>query len=184
MFCPKCSQQQASEEIRFCSRCGFLLTGIAEVIKNDGLIPAKSNQETKNLTTPRKKGFKQGLFMLLILLLTSPILLIIGKELEIHPAPLFLTLFVLFISAVIRMIYALMFESGEALHSTPKDFQAAPGTLGGQQNVGSLPPAQANPAADFVPPAGGNWRDTNDFAYSTVTDATTKQLDKKSESEK
>lgn len=27
MFCPKCGQEQASESLRFCSRCGFKLNG-------------------------------------------------------------------------------------------------------------------------------------------------------------
>ncbi len=30
MFCPKCGQEQASESVRFCSRCGFKLNTIEE----------------------------------------------------------------------------------------------------------------------------------------------------------
>ena len=30
MYCPKCGQQQVSDEMRFCSRCGLALTGLAE----------------------------------------------------------------------------------------------------------------------------------------------------------
>lgn len=30
MFCPKCGQQQASESVRFCSRCGFKLNIVEE----------------------------------------------------------------------------------------------------------------------------------------------------------
>jgi hypothetical protein len=32
MFCPKCGQEQASESVRFCSRCGFRLNGFEEAI--------------------------------------------------------------------------------------------------------------------------------------------------------
>jgi hypothetical protein len=179
MYCPKCSQQQASAEIRFCSRCGFLLTGVAEVVKHNGIIPGAAQQENKKLATPRKRGVKQGLFALLLLLLTSPILLILGKELEIHPAPLFLTLFIVFISSIIRMIYAVMFESNEPDISTQNDFQAARSGLGDKRNAGSLPPPQTNPVSDFVPPMQGNWRDSKELVFSSVTDVTTKQLDKK-----
>src|SRR5215213_3630989 len=173
MYCPKCSQQQASEEIRFCSRCGFLLTGIAQVIENNGLIPDTSKQKNGKLLTPRKKGIKQGLFALLLLILTSPILLIIAKEIELHPAPLFLTLFVLFISCLIRMIYALMFESNEPAVAAPNDSQTAQNILNGQPNAKSLPAAQANPVSDFVPPVHGKWRDSNELVFSSVTDVTT-----------
>ena len=179
MYCPKCSQQQASEEVRFCSRCGFLLTGINEVIKNDGQIPVKSNRENKKLSTPRKKGIKQGLFALLLLILTSPIVLIIGKELEVHPAPLFLTLFIVFIAAIIRMIYALMFQSNETFASEDIDLQNTQNMFQNKTNAGSLPSPETNPLADFVPPMQGKWRDSNDLVLSSVTDVTTKQLDKK-----
>src|ERR1051326_2943236 len=30
MFCSKCGQEQASESVRFCSRCGFKLSAIEE----------------------------------------------------------------------------------------------------------------------------------------------------------
>lgn len=30
MFCPKCGQEQLSESVRFCSRCGFELNAVAE----------------------------------------------------------------------------------------------------------------------------------------------------------
>lgn len=30
MFCPKCGEEQASESIRFCSRCGFKLNNVEE----------------------------------------------------------------------------------------------------------------------------------------------------------
>jgi uncharacterized membrane protein YvbJ len=32
MFCPNCGQEQASESVRFCSRCGFKLNSIEETL--------------------------------------------------------------------------------------------------------------------------------------------------------
>jgi len=178
MYCPKCSQQQVSGDVRFCSRCGFLLTGIAEVIKNDGLIPGASKQGNKSQSTPRKKGIKEGLFALILLILTSPILLIIGKVLELHPAPLFLSILILFISCVIRMIYAVMFQSGEPSAAEASDAENR-NIFADKKSAASLPPAQTNPVSDFVPPMQGKWRDSNELIFSSVTDVTTKQLDKK-----
>ena len=39
MYCPKCSQQQPSDEMRFCSRCGFPLATVATLVSNNGTIP-------------------------------------------------------------------------------------------------------------------------------------------------
>ena len=73
MHCPKCGQQQLSEDTRFCSRCGFLLTGIVEVIANGGVLLANSRVGAKSISTPRKTGLKQGLFIFLLSFLLVPL---------------------------------------------------------------------------------------------------------------
>ena len=48
MFCPKCNQQQPTETMRFCSRCGFPLAGVAILLQNNGALPepfVESNQK-------------------------------------------------------------------------------------------------------------------------------------------
>jgi len=37
MYCPKCSQQQVSDELRFCSRCGFSLIAVKELIESSSV---------------------------------------------------------------------------------------------------------------------------------------------------
>ena len=37
MFCPKCSQEQVSDETRFCSRCGFQLNVVKALLAEDSL---------------------------------------------------------------------------------------------------------------------------------------------------
>ena len=39
MFCPNCSQQQVSEETKFCSRCGLPLGLVAEIVAYGGFLP-------------------------------------------------------------------------------------------------------------------------------------------------
>ena len=39
MFCPKCSQAQASDEMRYCSRCGFPLETVTLLLNSDGVLP-------------------------------------------------------------------------------------------------------------------------------------------------
>lgn len=180
MYCPKCSQEQSVENIRFCSRCGFLLTGIATVIQNEGIIPSVKNREKEQFLTPEKKGLRQGLFLLVLAILLSPILMIIAKEMDIRPAMFILVLFTLFTIGIVRMIYAKMFESSEPSEKTSEEsvFQTSQNILSNKKNAKTLPFAQSNPVSDFVPPIQGNWRDTNDLVFSSVTDATTKQLKK------
>ena len=37
MFCPKCSQEQVSDETRFCSRCGFQLNVVKALLAEESL---------------------------------------------------------------------------------------------------------------------------------------------------
>ncbi len=39
MYCPNCSQQQISEETKFCSRCGLPLGLVSEILANGGFLP-------------------------------------------------------------------------------------------------------------------------------------------------
>lgn len=44
MFCPKCSQEYSAEAMRFCSRCGFTLTGVVALLENNGAPPPTPSQ--------------------------------------------------------------------------------------------------------------------------------------------
>lgn len=54
MFCPKCNQQQASESMRFCSRCGFPLGGVVMLLQNDGVVPEVSTGQVQKRRSSRK----------------------------------------------------------------------------------------------------------------------------------
>lgn len=41
MYCPKCSQQQVSEEVRFCSRCGFSLNAVRVLVASENALAEK-----------------------------------------------------------------------------------------------------------------------------------------------
>ena len=45
MYCPNCGQQQISDEMRFCSRCGLALSGLAEWLARGG-VPAKPEEKS------------------------------------------------------------------------------------------------------------------------------------------
>lgn len=173
MHCPKCGQQQISEETRFCSRCGFLLTGIAEVVATGGVIPKQGMAITGNSDSPRRRGAMQGLFIFLLAFLVVPILTIISIALEFEPYAVVISALLFGVGGLLRMAYALMFES-----AVP--YAAAQTNLLTEAEVrAALPPSQSIRASAYASP-GSSWRETNDLQREpeSVTDSTTKLLQK------
>lgn len=185
MYCPICGQQQVSENIRFCSRCGFLLTGISEVVANKGEIPGKSNQiEEMPQDSPRKRGIKQGAMIMLVgMLLIVPLLAMFHIATDTEPFIMAIAAIISFWGGILRIIYAYMFESKYPTGNTleQKAISAAKNLLGKKDNP-ALPPQQSIPVTDYVAPKTGSWRETNDLIErGSVTDSTTKLLQKEEE---
>jgi len=184
MHCPRCGQQQVSEETRFCSRCGFLLTGIAQVISNDGIVP-QQNSTFFAAGSPRRRGVMQGVFFFLLTFLFVPLAGVLTAFLGIPPFLPAIAAIVFFMGGLLRVVYALMFESGVAGGKTLEEkVLAGKFVMPDKQKAGELPPARSIPVNVYAPPPGaGTWRDTNDLAQTpgSVTDGTTKLLQKDDE---
>lgn len=181
MYCPRCGQEQITEETRFCSRCGFLLTGIAEVMANDGALPVAAAASTGiSVSSPRKKGLKQGLFIFLLTFLVVPLLSIFTLMLDAEPYAVVIGAIVLTVGGLLRMAYALMFEASEPGENTLEQnvYQSAQSLLNKKKEANALPPQTSFPVDSYAPPGQGTWRDTNDLTPSSVTDNTTKLLQK------
>ena len=179
MHCPKCGQQQISEQTRFCSRCGFLLTGIAEVVANEGIVPVQSPSSFAT-DSPRRKGVMQGAFIFLLSFLLVPLVAIICMALQIGPEPVAVVAVLLTVGGLLRVAYALMFESGATGRNTLEHnvMAASQNIFPGKKEAGELPPAQSIPTSVYAPPPGtGRWRETNELEPpGSVTDNTTKLL--------
>lgn len=179
MHCPKCGQQQISDQTRFCSRCGFLLTGIAQVVANDGIVPVQAPASFAT-GSPRKRGVMQGAFVFLLSFLLVPLTAIICMALGIGPEPVAVVAVSLTVGGLLRMAYALMFESGVSGGNTLEQnvMAASQNMFAGRKEAGELPPAQSIPASVYAPPPGtGRWRETNELETpGSVTDSTTKLL--------
>jgi hypothetical protein len=180
MFCPRCGQEQISNETRFCSRCGFLMTGVGALVANAGNLEAVSVSKPAKVDTPRRRGIKKGLFIFMLAFLVVPILAIITLMIEARePFAVVIALVLLVVGGLLRIAYAMMFESNEPTGQTVEQavYETAQGILNPRQNA-LLSPPQSIPASSYIPPKHGNWRDTNDLEPSSVTDPTTKLLDK------
>jgi len=179
MFCPRCGQEQTSNETRFCSRCGFLMTGVGALVANDGILEALSVSKSGKVDTPRRRGIKKGLFIFMLAFLVVPLLailtLMVGAQ---EPFAVVIALILLVAGGLLRVAYAMMFESSEPTGQSVEQavYETAQNVLSGSRNQNALPPQQSIPTSSYMPPKQGNWRETNDLEPSSVTDPTTKLL--------
>ena len=180
MHCPQCGQLQISDQTRFCSRCGFLLTGVARVMANDGEVIDKKVPFFGEADSKRWSGVKQGIFIFLLSFIIVPLLAVLTVAVRAEPFLVALAAISLSIGGALRVIYALLFQSAEGLtkrSTLPTEAEMAAILQGGRAGA-TLPPANLRPANDYVSP--GSWRDTNELADHpmSVTDSTTKLLEK------
>jgi hypothetical protein len=179
MYCPKCGQERGSEATSFCSRCGFLLIGAAELLHTGGVLPSTPPLQVEQ--SPRSRGIKQGLFIFLLTFLVAPILGMISVFLfRMPPWPMGIAIFLLGGGGLLRMVYALMFESkyppGLSAGASLR-IDAQP-TLNQNPAHGELPPQQTFPVSQYATPRAGRWLDTNDLEPPSVTESTTSLLER------
>jgi len=114
MFCPQCGQQQVTGVVRFCSRCGFPMDGVIQLLGSGGMVPAYRTSDEPVPVSPRRKGVKQGAMLLLAGVVLVPILgMLASFSSATFPQILAgLAAIICFIGGPIRMLYAALFEEG------------------------------------------------------------------------
>lgn len=183
MHCPSCGQQQASEETKFCSRCGLPLSLVAEVVAQGGYLPQLAQLTEK--PPPKLFNKKNGVFfsicwfIFFTLFATSFFGILNGPD-ELIALMAITGVF----GSMIFLLGSLIFlQSSKASWAGKPAFPPAqmppmPATLHGRPTAGmALPPQQTQPAADYRSPGVGAWRDTNDLQPTSVTEGTTRLLD-------
>jgi hypothetical protein len=175
MYCPKCSQQQPAEGMRFCSRCGFTLNGIALVVENNGIIPQVAAEPQQAICPSRSR-----------IMLESAILTVfswaiafastfwfnasgIGEGIAKFVALLF---FVLGLIGMARFLYGFVFAKDVA-PVVPTFGQSSPAKFAGEQSHAALPPQQSIPISDY--PLRVNTKEMS--PRMSVTENTTRLLD-------
>ena len=167
MYCPRCGQQQISDEMRFCSRCGLPMSGLAEWIGSGGA-PAARGAETRALRSPRKKRRRRGSKLMFFSLVLFPVFLVISLRAD-EGAPMFVPFFLLFVSLTM-MVYSRLF--GE--ETSPIKDPAQQSNLGGKSAAGALPPQSSIPVHGS---AGRPVRTAELAQPPSVTENTTRLLD-------
>ncbi len=182
MFCPNCGQQQVSQEIKFCSRCGFPMGLISEILAHGGFLPQLADlYKSKTFLQNRKRvDFRFNLVFVLVFF-NAPLLAIAGGEDIVALAAI-----LGFVGGMIIVILSAFF-----LKNVPKNLpdnllqnalkvETVPAHLHGNQFQTALPPQQTQSAHSYVAPAN-SWKsaDTGELVRpNSVTEETTKLLKK------
>ena len=177
MHCPHCGQQQVSSATRFCSRCGFLLSGIAEVMANNGIVPTNQGGFAGQVDSPRRRGIKLGAFIFFLTFVLVPLTAVISITFNIPPFLPAIAVFLFGGGGILRMVYALMFESTQSKTHGAGPQIAFPQSLTETRSEQQLLAAPAR-VGIYSPPQQGKWMDTNDLVANrpSVTESTTKLL--------
>ena len=182
MYCPQCGQLQASEEMRFCSRCGFPLGGVSELLASGGVLRSAGGAELREeARSPRRRGVRQGALMMLVGTVVVPVLGIINSYQDYTPALealVAISAIIFFAGGLMRILYSILFEStapgvvGEATPDVPP--VTPPAQLNARARISALPPARSVPVSEFAP----RRMNTEELAQPpSVTENTTRLLD-------
>lgn len=180
LYCPRCGQEQVNNDTRFCSRCGFLMVAVNELVVNNGLIPEKYVKKSGGKNTLKKKGVKKGAMLFLSGILIVPLMAIIFTGIfNTDGFIVGIAALLTFVGGILRMLYALLFEPSETGGTSLEQnvMETSRTLLNKKQTANALPPQQSIQTNAYVPPTAGHWRDTNDLQPSSVTDHTTKLLE-------
>lgn len=184
MHCPSCGQQQVSAEIKFCSRCGFPLGLVSEILAHGGFLPQLADlHKTKTWFTKKNGVVFSFLWFMFFLLIMAPFWGILNVDKMAG------------ISAVIGIFGGIMWLIGSLVllkssnqppayspQQLPQqmNYETTQQNLYGAPNYQALPPQQSIPVSNYVPPKAGSWRETNDLVQpGSITDETTRMLQNK-----
>jgi len=128
--------------------------------------------------SPRSRGIKKGLFIFLLTFLIVPIIAILTVATNAEPYMVVIASILLAVGGLLRMAYAMMFESSAESAGTGSTTasikQALAERIGGSH---SLPPPQTDPIPAYMSPGAGKWQNTNELEPASVTDGTTQLLE-------
>ena len=125
MYCPRCNQQQVSDDVSFCTRCGFQLGVVKELLATDGALPShlKDFQVTHSLPSQRGKRF--GSKLIFFSLISLPLFLALSYTFD-SPLPLWFPA-VVFLAGLTCVLYSVIFGEDilPAKHKAPSVLSGA-----------------------------------------------------------
>lgn len=171
MFCPQCGQQQPSDGVRFCPRCGLSLAGHAALMSagNDSAAAAAVGSAQAPGRAAKRNGIRRGAKLMFISVVIAPVFLGICFLVN-GPAPLFVPVTV-FLAGLAWLVYAWLF--GDELLNVHQPAS--------RRDLGAGADSPALGAPQFVPAPLFNQQRANTaeiLPSPSVTENTTTLLDK------
>jgi predicted nucleic-acid-binding Zn-ribbon protein len=151
MFCPKCGAQNA-DETKFCRGCGAALSNVLELLEGKHLPLPQAEEKYVELYSAGIRG----------VLLAVGFFIVSGVSFALSSAAIIITLFALMFAFAMLATGISRFVQARALRA-----------LGGRDEVPALPTGQQN----YVKPPHSIY-DTDDLVPASVTERTTKHLNK------
>lgn len=160
MHCPRCGQQQPSDIVRFCSRCGFHLGVVAELLHTNGLMTNELVPGSERAVSPRRAGVTLAAKLLFAGVILVPVAILFGLAAD---TPAFLIApATLFFLGLARILYAVAFEAA-----------SLPAARGQRPVLVPVNPPKASVTGEVAPMGGSPGR----ISPESVTEQTTHLLD-------
>ena len=184
MYCPKCSQQQVSDEMRFCARCGFPLSAVKELVAAGGaLAEPEAEQPQGSKLSPAFRGVRKGVW---VMLASFALALVTGLLAAIDDvfAVLLILPVLCFIIGFARVLYGVFLAEKRAslVKGAASQQQAAP-LMPGQTDTAArtpeLSPPRIAPIEGFTPQ---RMKTAEMVQPPSVTENTTRLLDEEADS--
>ena len=169
MFCPKCAAEINSDETKFCSRCGFIIESVRNIVGQNG----QDENEISNF----EKGLRFGVKLLLLAVILFPVLQVLSgffppddKLVESYPSSTWFdfasnaVLFALTLSGIARIFYAFVFERAAKSEIVPEKSSREISA----KEINALPPSHSIPVSDF-----GKWKTTGELFEPVFSKAKT-----------
>jgi hypothetical protein len=120
-----------------------------------------------------------GIFMFLLMFVVAPIVGLISTfGLGIDPWPVGIVVTVLGLGGLLRIVYALMFEPNAPLALNESRAARSLDPSSASFATSALPPQRVVPASEYASPHADSWREPETHPPASVTDNTTKLLEK------
>lgn len=176
MYCPKCSQQQPAEGMRFCSKCGFTLSGVSLLLESNGVLPQAPAVFPRSTTSRNRMMIESAAltaFSWVVVLIATDFFDNHGVS-EITAKIAALVFALIGFIGLFRFLYAFLFVKdlgGPARVAQPAE--VSPHSLPDKPAYGALPPQQSIPISDY--PLRPNTKEMS--PQPSVTENTTRLLD-------
>jgi hypothetical protein len=120
VYCPRCSQPQSSDDAGFCTRCGFQLALVKELLVTGGAPPANANDFHVSSLTSGRKGVRRGTKLIFFSIILLPLFFGLSFILD-SPGPL-VPPAIIFLAGLASILYSSIF--GEDLPRAKQPFSS------------------------------------------------------------